>query len=606
MCQCQRDTYLCQCGHKERTFIRCPIYQLQKEASCWSWCLPKCRPRVRRYEMRRVCTDCEEYFYRRYGELQYKKFIQLFLVYKESKGWGRRTVIDPRTVPREALLNRQSAPARMNWEEGQEGPRDGPRGQPFPVHPPMAPIAEVADPAVDMQSARPVSRPGTPFPRESTPSPDNAPAGFGRSPSPKSRFAATVSDVDKDGNEMPPYVPQKEKPFCADPGIFTIGDDEDDSDDDYSGGDEYSNRRNNNDNNNNNNNNNNESNGKGEELAKQRVYTPSPAPKYHTKNLPAGLGIVPELAYLAAGREGKIPAHRISQPEIQQPKPSAGKKRADPGVRNADSNNSLVRRLTEAAADIEIPNIDYYEYEGKYVPRIITPPPGKRRTRSSTPSTGSGSSAASARSSTDHDSKGASARSSTSSISGEVNIGIALAADATPDSSIVAEEVAEEQQRGGEGEGKGKGKASTYYVRAHRDSVSPTGASVVHVRGSPSHSSVAMPPPRRLDGVLIPPGSANPQVSDPSSPGAQSPGEYYEERGVPSPEDRRRGAAASAAQPGSPGGVVVAVHTPKRRYSCAVQACYCDVGADGERVGDKCPSCKEREAITEELHTTWI
>ncbi|KAI0203381.1 hypothetical protein F4808DRAFT_467445 [Astrocystis sublimbata] len=184
MCSCQKTTYLCRCSHKERRVERCPVYQLRKEGNCIAVCFPTCRASIERHTIRRVCKDCEDYFKSKYGSHHYRQFIEYFLEYKHQKGWSK-LIVDPRTVPREALLQRQSAPALMREMGAEARPeveretevvrgsgvrevravrdepqvtRGRPRGQPFQISHPMIypPIAHEASEMERVSSVRDV------------------------------------------------------------------------------------------------------------------------------------------------------------------------------------------------------------------------------------------------------------------------------------------------------------------------------------------------------------------------------------------------------------------------------------------------------------------
>ncbi|KAI1423406.1 hypothetical protein F5Y12DRAFT_534711 [Xylaria sp. FL1777] len=517
MCGCQRTTYLCLCRHKERIIDRCHVYQLRQEGSCWAWFFPNCRTTVRRYQPKRVCRACEEYFRQKYGEEQYKIFIELFLEYKESKGWSK-TAIDPRSVPREVLLKRQSCPPNL----GTEG-RARSRGQPFQIHQPM--ISNTT-PAITNDNHR-YPGPAVSMRRKPVPQVMNPPPS-----------ALASSDSIKHADSQ--YVHTTDNPLPADPNLFVVGDDEQDDDGAVV-------------------------------VGKQRESTPSPIPKYKNTNLPPGV-VIPELAHLAEGRRVYKLRYRRSFPEIQQPIPSSRRIQKKP-LRRADSGSdiSVVKKLTKMARNIDIPNVEYIEFEGKFVPRVITPPKGRRRSRTPTPSPPPTDGPAVP----DHRSY---------SYNGAEAIDITIAANAVPDSLIPGKGIAEEADRQDSGLMRSP---STYFVVTHPDASSPTGASA-RVRHSPSHKNVVIPPPQRLDGILVP-----------SSSTAYG-GSFFKERGLPSKTYVRQEIQSATFAPYSP--MLVSVNVPERRYSCAVQSCYCD----NERDNDKCPSCRERDAISQQHHTTWI
>ncbi|KAI0910147.1 hypothetical protein F4823DRAFT_591269 [Ustulina deusta] len=583
MCGCRRSTYLCQCRHKERIIERCHVYQLREAGSCWAWCFPMCRTTVRRHRLQRVCRECDDYFLEKYGDEHYKRFIQFFLEYKDSKGWGK-TAIDPRTVPREVLLKRQSAPPRLG---NQMDRRVQARGQPYQINQPMvlttAPAIRQRErrptpandndrspgPAAGM-SRRPARQPvqmnpqlapakraGTPFPHERTPSPhgESRSVIITLSPSNAHFLPPKVSGggIKRLG---PSYIPNKDNPLPTDPSLFVVEDDEEEDDD------------------------------SDEAVGKERVFTPSPVPKYESTKLPPGLVVVPELAHLDQGRRTDRVRYRRSFLEIEQPAPKTYKvpKESMP-LRNADSLSdiSLVKKLTKIARDIDIPNIDYIEYQGKLVPILMTPPPGRRRTRTPTPPPTAGSS--------DPDA-------GPYSYNGTEAIDIAIAANAVPDSLIPGKGEAGRQDGGA------TRSPSTYFVTTRADAYSPTGASA-RVHRSPSHERIVIPPPQRLDGVLIP--SACPHHHHNHGKGNERAdcmacrGSFFKERGLPSQTYVQQECRSAALAPHSP--MLVSVHVPERRYSCAVQSCYCN---DENDENNKCPSCRERDSIARELHTAWI
>ncbi|RYC53696.1 hypothetical protein CHU98_g12514 [Xylaria longipes] len=523
-----------------------------------------------------------------YGEHHYKKFIDYFLEYKERKGWGR-TVIDPRTIPRAVLLKRQSAPARILGTESEgQGNRGRARGQPFQVHQPMVasrsptrqvnqlpmvtnddrylpPTAQTNDnsparrmiaqqqaaqsqPAhMDPQPARgdlrslranprpapvnqqpgPVYRQGTPFPHNSPPSPNSTSSSSTSSTLDKVGLALALppgfSEVSNSPKRPAPlYITSEPLPLPTDPSLFVVGDSEDEGLDDYVVSSESD-----------------------DDVGGQRIFTPSPPPKYNSNNLPAGNLVVPELAHLAQGRQPQV--IRRNNGELQQPAPRTPRNKK-PIVRNVDSVSdiSVVKKLTKVAKDLNIPNVEYIDYDGKWIPRIMTPPKGKRRTRTPTPSPPP---TASSHNVADHI-----ANPGPHSYNDTIPIDIGIAANAMSESPIPSKGTAKVGKQNVDIERS----PTTYFVQPHPDVNSPTGCSV-RVRRSPSHESVAMPPPQTSRR------HPNPTL------------------GTSSHERKRR------------------------RYSAAVQSCFCD---DNMRMSknseDKCLSCREREAIAKDTNTTWI
>ncbi|CAJ2504056.1 Uu.00g114500.m01.CDS01 [Anthostomella pinea] len=129
---------------------------------------------------------------------------------------------------------------------------------------------------------------------------------------------------------------------------------------------------------------------------------------------------------------------------------------------------------------------------------------------------------------------------------------------------------------------------STYFVHASHDRTSPTGSSV---RG------VSVPPPQRLDGVLVPVPVCEIHGDRHDFDCRDCRGHYFKEVGVPS-DLHRLGCRSTPPQVG-----LVSVSTPVSKYSCAVQACYCDGSDDDD---DKCLSCHERERLGAEMESDWI
>jgi hypothetical protein len=563
-CGCSRLTFKFQCQHKERKADRCYVYSLQERGSYLACCFPRCRTEYRRHDVKGVCHDCRGFFYEKYGQHMHKQFIQYFLAYKESRGWGDQK-IDPRTVPREVLLNRASAPAALGR-------------QPFQAHQPMSdsgnygmsmlqPMpgyleeqrervlgAEREDGSDSVQEGKEkrkgqAANPGSARERDSSLESIDITrqavvADGSQTPSPVSKtFVSKVSGGAPFANVS--------RPLPADPSLFAVGDDEDEDEDEYSEVPLSS----------------------PSPIMADCPRVSSPQPKYTRDTLPRGM-MVPELAHLAArGQIRKVMRHRpqlVGTPELQHPMPKAATLRHLQRRHSVDSMSdiSLVKRLTKQAETIEIPRLTngYIEYEpGKFVPLLDSVPRGRRceriYMRAPTPT----------------------ANECKENDNGAKDIPIALEANAVPSSPVLDEP-------------KGSTKSAKYVVRAHR---------------SPSRESVAVPPPRRLDGVLIPSSATCPAHSAAHLRGDRLPinncrtcrGAFFRERGVPSEahvEEESRSAAFAGPRPP----VVVSVSAPRRRYSCAVQSCYCDYNS--RKTGDKCPSCRERDIIADKLNVGWI
>ncbi|KAI1193894.1 hypothetical protein F5X97DRAFT_338372 [Nemania serpens] len=493
-------------------------------------------------------------------------------------GWGK-TAIDPRTVPRSLLLNRQSAPAIMGTAAGLLGiGRGRGRGQPFQPNQPMLPVVDEAD----------VGLPRVPYPREMT-------------SSPHSESEADSAGFPPEVTMAPSCIPNKDKPLPADPGLFAVGDDSDDDSYDNNYVDEEK--------------------GKGN----PRALTPEPPAKYNTGSLPPGMSVVPELAHLAQGRRPSF-VHGGS-PDLEHPKPQSPPKVSNgpSGAHNGDG-RSLVEKLTAAAQKMHIPNIDYFEYEGMYVPRIMTPPKGRRGRKGNKKGKGKGKKRMSSTTTTPSLSSSSSPSPSPSlspnpsPMAGPSrNVGainIAMAANEVPDSLIPG------RDRSGSDAAESIGRSpSTYFVVTQPDANSPTGSSA-RVHQSPSHETVSVPPPRRLDGVLIPPTFACPHGHEEDGGedengqekekgkakyfGDQCPvcrGSFFKERGLPSESYLQAECHSATLAQFSP--VLVSVRVPERRYSCAVQSCYCDKNAEG-LPEERCPSCRARDITVKELNMTWI
>jgi len=360
------------------------------------------------------------------------------------------------------------------------------------------------------------------------------------------------------------------------------------------------------------------------EEKKPMVYE-DPQPNY-AREMPAPGQIVPELAHLAQFSQQPLP---VGTPELQHPCPVATKLRHK--LKKVSSNGSiaseasLVTRLRLRAESMERRRQFVPGEDGIPVPVLDEAPKSRRR------SWLAGNEQPAENSHSDEDKRGE----DEGKCEGEGRmrkIDIALAAGAVPDSLIPG---------GAKGKAKGKGRAtvdrrsrdahdsdddvdvpssaasttSRYVVHARADNTSPTGVSA-RVRNSPTHETVVIPPPRRLDGVVIPSASACPKHSNTNTntsngegeKGGKSPdcpecrGMFFRERGVASEHHVEECRSATF-----PSSVYVSVSTPRRRYSCAVQSCYCERSRNRDAVVvDKCPSCQERDSIAAEFQTTWI
>ncbi|KAI0859059.1 hypothetical protein F4860DRAFT_526598 [Xylaria cubensis] len=538
---------------------------MRKDGSCLAWCFPKCRTHTRRYHLQRVCRDCESYFLGKYGEHQYRKFINYFLEYKERNGWGK-TAIDPRTVPGNVLLKRQSAPARLpgtGTATKAHGNRGSARVQPFQAHQPMlvprsihpvsslTPIIAHVDDEDDNEDAYDERNPipnivGNSIEHITTKeltrrmilqrraTEQQAAQANGKMPN-----LSSVPDKVKLSLALPPgegffsevtnssawpaplYIPSKKKVLPVDPSLFVVGDDDDDEDEkwDDQSSNEYDNTG-------------------GfspsppssdegdDDTGRVSVSPLSPPPKKMSKSAPAELNI-PEVVLMAQGRIREV-ISQDSFSDIQQPKPRTPKNKKSVVRKLEDMTDG--KKLTKGAKDSYVPNIRYIEYDGNWVPIVMTPPKGKRRTRTPSPEAGPS----------------------------RQKLGpTAIEISAVPEPLSIA-----------------------------------TKGSSARVKHSPSHASVAVPPPKRLDGLLVPLGEG----------GKSTDGVFFEERGLPSKQYIQECRSATVAQK-----TPILVHVPKRHFSVAVQACFCDDRMKvSESIEDKCLSCRERDLISQDMKTSWI
>ncbi|KAI1742058.1 hypothetical protein F4680DRAFT_414482 [Xylaria scruposa] len=537
---------------------------MRKDGSCLACCFPRCRTHTRRYHLQRVCKDCEGYFYSKYGEHHYKQFIDYFLEHKERNGWGR-TAIDPRTIPRAVLLKRQSAPPRMPGTEAKGHGNRGPvRGQPSQVHQPMlvprsihpvgsiTPIIAHVDDSDDSDERGPTpkaqvkpvksvehithreltrriilqrqetqqqaaqAKKSAPVSRQATapriPSSVLDKVDLSLALPPGEVFLSEVSN--SPAWPAPLYIPSKRRVLPADPSLFAVGDDEDYDDhssNEYgfspspvsSNGDDDA----------------------GGASVSSLSSSPSPSPKNMSNDAPDEPN-VPEIVHMAQGRR---------------------REDKKPVVRNENVGDaSIKKKRTNGAKDFRVPNIEYIDYDGNWVPRVTSPPKGKRRTRTPSPE----------------------AKPSSQKV---------IAANAAPAPLSIS---------------KSKTKAIKYLVQPRPDPNMPTGSSA-RVRDSPSHASVAVPPPKRLDGLL---------VTREGEGGKSTDGVFFEERGLPSKQYVQECRSATVAQ-----ATPILVHVPKRRYSMAVQTCFCDHSVKGSKnIENRCFSCRERDLIAQDMNTSWI
>ncbi|KAI1818985.1 hypothetical protein F4861DRAFT_547838 [Xylaria intraflava] len=294
------------------------------------------------------------------------------------------------------------------------------------------------------------------------------------------------------------------------------------------------------------------------------------------------LTMIPEFAYLA---QAQVP---ILQPTPSRLKPAlATWKPKHSVVRNIDSMSdiSLVKNLTEMAQNMEVPNIEYIEHEGMFVPRMLPVPEGRRKTR--TPKT-----------SPPRPDRAVDPEPYMCNDRGTIDV--AIDAETMTDPLVSGSAIAMDADDSENGTRK---PPSTYFVLTQADSASPSGASA-RVRFSPSHGRVAIPPPQRLDGILIPSAKECPHHEQGGRSGGcvACRGAFFKERGLPSSSYVQvECRSATLARSNSP--ILMSVNTPERSYSCAVQSCYC-TGTDQD--GEKCPSCQERDNIARQFKTTWI
>ncbi|KAI1436377.1 hypothetical protein GGR50DRAFT_693191 [Xylaria sp. CBS 124048] len=493
MCGCERTTYLCLCYHKERTIERCFIYQLRERGSCLAWCFPRCRASVRRYRLKRVCQECHDYFFNRYGKDHFKQFIEYFLAYKEAKGWSK-CVIDPRTVAREVLLNRHSAPAEMVTQREPQGRGRGliitSMTNPMESHQFYTGEAELKRPASSRVSSK---NRITPVRTGSSPARENE--------------------------------------------------------------DEY----------------------EFDDNVHAHVSASSPKARHgNGNNRPTRLPMIPEFAHLAA--QGQANISQCTPPDLHQP--IAGpRNRGQHVARHSDSGSdiSIIKNLTKLARDIDIPNVEYIEHEGMLVPRLLPVPEGRRRTCTPISSP---------------------AQSQHATLEGPYDCNNSSENDLTPAANAGPSPLVTEFHKPYSTDDS----PSAYSVHSSPISRPSSGASAC-VRINPSDESVTIPPPQRLNGVLIPWSkdcALHSQDEDKFGRCAACRGAFFQERGLP-PSSYVEEACRSA--PLLKPSVLLTVNAPRRRYSCAVQSCFC---ADGDTDDEKCPSCQERDSIAQEFKTTWI
>ncbi|KAI0602643.1 hypothetical protein F4775DRAFT_600668 [Biscogniauxia sp. FL1348] len=150
---------------------------------------------------------------------------------------------------------------------------------------------------------------------------------------------------------------------------------------------------------------------------------------------------------------------------------------------------------------------------------------------------------------------------------------------------------------------------TTYHVLASPSS--PSGPSLARVL-SPSHTHVVVPPPQRLEGVLVhapfsSPSTTNPRPRPPYTAPGDSNMRFFREHGVapsPSPSPSSTRLECRSAPPA----LQVSVHVPSPNFSCAVQAqCFCGKGDEnGKGKREKCPACAERERLQRQFKMDWI
>ncbi|KAI1635834.1 hypothetical protein F4809DRAFT_663499 [Biscogniauxia mediterranea] len=151
---------------------------------------------------------------------------------------------------------------------------------------------------------------------------------------------------------------------------------------------------------------------------------------------------------------------------------------------------------------------------------------------------------------------------------------------------------------------------TTYHVRAS-PSGSGSGPSLARVL-SPSHTHVVVPPPQRLEGVLVHAPlsttlthTARPPYTAPGGGGDCPNVLFYRERGV-APSPSLAAAARRGCRSAPPALLQVSVHAPPPSFSCAVQAqCFCGHGDKGKET-ERCPACAERETFRRQLKMDWI
>jgi hypothetical protein len=560
-----RITYICACAHKERSLERCIFYQMRKDGSWFTCCLPACKTERKRIPLQRVCRDCRGYFFEKFGRRHYQRFIEHFLSYKGRMGWAS-TAIDPKTIPREVLVNRNRGQGDREDREGRG------HGQPFQVHQPMQIFISGGDDEAAAGRTEKINdlRQGTPYPHtvdsvdlteqgalepddyyvEEIPSRPEQVSG----PGPKRAISPYFPWAPGTTMPMPMPIDHLGK-------LFVVGDFADE--DDEEGGMHLP--------------------SPSPILANfPRLPSPAPEPKYGSKTHARGL-VVPELAHLAtraAPRRARaenqhqtVVQEMRSRPELQHPQPKIPKlrhakpERVPPRVLKQISSFSpvsLVRRLGERAENIEIPNYQYVEYKGNLVPVLRSPPEGGRGgRRQSSPIIPM--SASSPNSDEEEELAGILRHPRAIDVLNQP-VDIAIDAHDVPDTLVPG---------------------------ANHDNGDYSPSSFV--------TTEVIPPPRRLSGILIPSASgccaAHGDKYDHGCVNCR--GSYFRERGLPSDDHIEECRSATLTK--TP---MVSVKTPKRRYSCAVQSCYCD--DEGKSKGEKCLSCQERDEITRNLKMGWV
>ncbi|KAL7621338.1 hypothetical protein AAE478_008659 [Parahypoxylon ruwenzoriense] len=152
-CDCTRITFRYRCGHKQRDVYKCWRYVFKHDNLCLGALLPSCRPvRISTDVGHRVCSQCHEYFAKRFGRDAAPWVTQKFLEYKDR--WWQRKAIDPTTVPYGAYIT--------SAELAQLGVRTAATvtNQPFRPRSPMTVVTPWSAPVTQLRPPPPIAQRG--------------------------------------------------------------------------------------------------------------------------------------------------------------------------------------------------------------------------------------------------------------------------------------------------------------------------------------------------------------------------------------------------------------------------------------------------------------